>query len=144
MLCTVAETVACPTELYVFTNSLSCFVHFQLLRPPLWIPVTPVITADGCDDWGDENDGVRPKAGATGVPRTKNSSLFLSLPMVCPERRIQEDCLEISGSQPGPGNPRGTWSRKPVATRIGAYLPLGSPHRLSAPGCHHLLPEHGQ
>ena len=23
----------------------------------LWIPATPVITADGCDDWGDENDG---------------------------------------------------------------------------------------
>ena len=22
----------------------------------LWIPVTPVITADGCNDWGDEND----------------------------------------------------------------------------------------
>ncbi len=25
----------------------------------LWIPVTPVITADGCNDWGDENDGGR-------------------------------------------------------------------------------------
>ena len=24
-----------------------------------WIPVTPVITAIGCDDWGDENDGGR-------------------------------------------------------------------------------------
>ena len=24
-----------------------------------WIPVTPVITADGCDDGGDENDGSR-------------------------------------------------------------------------------------
>ncbi len=23
----------------------------------LWIPVTPVITADGCDDGSDENDG---------------------------------------------------------------------------------------
>ena len=28
------------------------------LRPLfLWIPVTPVIPADGCHDWGDENDG---------------------------------------------------------------------------------------
>ena len=24
----------------------------------IWIPVTPVITADGCDDGGAENDGV--------------------------------------------------------------------------------------
>ena len=23
----------------------------------LWIPDPPAITADGCDDWGDENDG---------------------------------------------------------------------------------------
>ena len=45
----------------MFTNSLPWFVHFQRLAPPLWIPVTPVITADGCNDWGDENDGGRPK-----------------------------------------------------------------------------------
>ena len=25
----------------------------------LWIPVTPVTPADGCDDWSDENDGGR-------------------------------------------------------------------------------------
>ena len=31
---------------------------FRRLAPPVWIPVTPVIVADGYDDWGDENDGV--------------------------------------------------------------------------------------
>ena len=37
----------------------------------LWIPVTPVITAFGCNDWGDENDGggvshPRRRLGTTG------------------------------------------------------------------------------
>ena len=38
-------------------NASTVPAPFRRLAPPLWIPVTPVITADGCDDWDDENDG---------------------------------------------------------------------------------------
>ena len=36
---------------------LVCSDNFRVAASFLWIPVTPVITAIGCDDWGDENDG---------------------------------------------------------------------------------------
>ena len=45
----------------------------------LWIPVTPVITADGCNDWGGENDGAGQRSfvvNESGQVRTAYSSGF--------------------------------------------------------------------
>ena len=52
---------------YIQSDEPSCCANAQSDSPSfLWIPVTPVITAGGCADQGDENDG-----GGRNVPLTK-------------------------------------------------------------------------
>ncbi len=54
--------------------SSSVAVITELRASFLWIPVTLVITADGCNDWGAENDGgeslllLAAYGGTNGVP----------------------------------------------------------------------------